>query len=134
MGIYHAFHEDYNWSAGDAVLGSRYQQLKQTEELREKAAAIEHARWNGWCLANGWIKPSDEELVSYLQRQSPKHYLEIAKLHPYIIGYQQLPAEGRRLNELLATYQFSPKLLPDPRISDRELTKKIPVLLGTNVI
>jgi len=131
MGVYHPTHEDYSWAAGDAILGNRYQQLVQTEETAEKAASVEHSRWTGWSLANGWTKPSDEELVSYIQRQSPRHYLEIAKLHPYITGYQQLPAEGRRINELLATYQFSRKELPDPRISDRELTQKIPVFLGS---
>ena len=61
---------------------------------------------------------------------SPRHYLEIARLHPYITGYHQLLQESEKINDLRAAYQFQPRMLPDPRQSDRELTRLIPQFLG----
>lgn len=131
MGVYHTRLEDYADRAKDAVLGQRYDALMSADEsLRERAAGIEHTRWMGWSLSRGWIKPDDAVLAAYIRMNSPRHYLEIARLHPYITGYHQLLQESEKINDLRAAYQFQPRMLPDPRQSDRELTRLIPQFLG----
>ena len=135
MGAYHAQPQDYASAASDAALGEKYHAVltrsgSETEKLVDKAARIEHARWNGWSLSRGWTHPSDNVLVAYMQMQNPRHHLEIGRLHPYIIGYDQLEQEWKRLNDLIATCQHSAKTLSDPRLSDRALSGSIPYFLG----
>ena len=131
MGVYHTRLEDYADRRQDAALGERYDKLMNSDEaLREKAAAAEHNRWTGWILSRGWSKPEEAVMAAYIQMNNPRHYLEIGRLHPYITGYHQLTNECRKINDLFAAYQFPPHVLVDPRLSDREVTRKLPFFLG----
>lgn len=130
MGVYH---RDPNIYGSDyhAALGKRYYSiLNDNAAALEKAAEIEHARWRCFCASRGWSNPDEKTLLNYLKNGSPKHHLEIGLLHPYMVGYSNLPNVRNRINHFIDEYNLDMKKLSDPCIPDREFVLKTPALLG----
>lgn len=96
----------------------------------EKSAAIEHARWRCFCASRGWSTPDEAVMTNYLLNGNPKHLLEIGLLHPYMVGYSNLPNIRDRINHLIEKNNLEIKRLPDPCTPDREFVLKAPLLLG----
>lgn len=130
MGIYYRDPNTYG-SEYHAALGKRYYSiLHDNAAAVEKAAEIEHARWRCYCASRGWSNPDEKTLVNYLKNGSPKHHLEIGRLHPYMVGYSNLPNVRSRINHFIDEYSLDMKKLSDPCAPDREFVLKAPALLG----
>lgn len=86
----------------------------------EELARLEHRRWNAFMRADGWRAASPEQLRGYWPVLH-NHRSMLAKLHPCLVPWEQLPEISALCTEL-----GTPRDFPQ---SDRNMIQAIPMVL-----
>lgn len=81
----------------------------------ESAVVAEHTRWCLQLTSRGWKRASLTQIENYHSAGCPSHQLYIAKLHPYLVPWDELTETYVAVNEC-----FRDKSLKDPQITTKE--------------
>ena len=138
MGVYFDVRQDYaTFSAFSELSAAAECYLTkgrgggQFDEARVKRAGqIEHERWNGYMLANGWRTATAKDYRAYIGSGHGRHHLEIARLHPYIVPCDRLIPVWEDLNATLRNAPWREKpSLSRPDVHDENFIRIIPDLI-----
>ena len=91
-------------------------------KLVDELAQWEHIRWNAFMRAAGWQRASLEEMESYVANGCPSYQHYLARLHPYLVPFEQMPDIDRAVLDILGKKQ-------DFQNSDRRFIRCLPDIL-----
>lgn len=95
--------DDYGTETEHSLKEPYMQWLSDPVNL-DLAAALEHERWRYMLLAAGYETASVAQAEQYIRAGVATHRHEIAKLHPYLCGFEELEERSRRFDEIIRTY------------------------------
>lgn len=67
----------------------------------EDLARWEHSRWNAFMRSTGWRKASLHDMEEYIRDGCGRHQHYLARLHPCLVSYDELPEIDRAVQRLL---------------------------------
>ncbi|MBR6789688.1 MAG: hypothetical protein IKM31_02330 [Oscillospiraceae bacterium] len=70
-------------------------------EAVEDLARWEHSRWNAFMRSTGWRKASLHDMEEYIRDGCGRHQHHLARLHPCLVSYDELPEIDRAVQRLL---------------------------------
>lgn len=122
--------QDYGRGSSEAQLSEPMAEWLADPQNREAAARAEHDRWLYFMCTRGWRRASVGQMRSYLMMGNPRQQLYLAKLHPCIVSWQELPEVQRQYNAIQR--QRNPKWRDRDLIqSDYGIVDALPGLLCT---
>lgn len=92
------------------------------KELLEELALWEHNRWSAFERATGWRRASLHDMEEYVRDGCGRHQHYLARLHPCLVPYDQLPEIDRAVQRLLGKKR-------DFQENDRAMVRTIPGIL-----
>lgn len=118
--------KQYGSPKDEAELGELYQgwlrpetnEKKIDPKRLEKAARLEHIRWCLQIASRGWQTATKEQAEAYIAKGNPSHQMHIAKLHPYLVPWEELGDTYIQIDKLW--YQNHSEHLKDPRVTTKE--------------
>jgi hypothetical protein len=66
-------------------------------ETKKELAIYEHARWNRYMRARGWLPSTPDQTIKYIKNGNPKQQLYIGKLHSCICPWDDLSVLQKKL-------------------------------------
>jgi hypothetical protein len=120
----------YGNPEAEANIASDYVNIIKEPGMLEKAARMEHIRWNCYMLSMGWEQATPVQVSTYVQRGNPSHQLHIAKLHPFICDWASFESGEllRQVSDAVHSY-FPEKQVYDPIAADREAVLVTPDII-----
>lgn len=121
----------YGSGREEASLAPAYGIWLEQQENLERAAKLEHERWNCFMLSAGWEQASASQVATYVQRGNPGQQLYLAKLHPFICPWEELRSGSllQQVEEAIHS-RLPEKKVHDPRIADAQAVKQTAQLLS----
>ena len=92
-------------------------------EILESLARWEHNRWNAFERATGWRKASLHDMEEYVRDGCGRHQHYLARLHPCLVSYDELPEIDKAVQRLLGKKR-------DFQANDRAMIRTIPKILA----
>lgn len=95
----------------------------QNAEAVEEMARWEHRRWNAFMRSTGWRKASLHDMEEYIHDGCGRHQNYLARLHPCLVPYDELPEIDKAVQRLLGKKR-------DFQENDRAMIHSIPGILA----
>jgi len=95
---------------------------ENAEEV-EAFARWEHKRWSAFIRSTGWRKASLHDMEEYIRDGCGRHQHYLARLHPCLVSYDELPEVDKAVQRLLGKKR-------DFQENDRAMIRSIPDILA----
>lgn len=71
-------------------LAQEYDKAKKNPGIIDHLARYEHTRWCCYMLSRGWLPVNPDQTSAYMNAGVNRHVLQIAKLHPCLVSWEDL--------------------------------------------